>query len=148
MTPSNTLEEILNNIIVTFNSHNIRIILEYLYNPETSELTIGTDSEDTTETDAVKSPMKFAFWYVPVTKIQYYANLFKFLNIPESDFLKYHQVPFTKVTIPNVLVRRTLYVHSLIASTTPYNYLSHAGEFNTVPSKLYKWTSKSYTVRV
>jgi hypothetical protein len=143
ITPSNTLEEILNNIVVTFNSHNTRIVLEYLYNPETSELTIGTDSEDTTETDAVKSPMKFALGNIIDAKIPYYANLFKFLNIPESDFLKYHQVPFTKVTIPNVWDRRTLYVHSSIVNTTPYNYLGHAGEFYTVPSKLYKWTSKN-----
>jgi DNA modification methylase len=54
----------------------------------------------------------------------------------------------TSHTFDNVWDRRTLYIHSTIANTTPYNYLGHDNEFYQTPSKLYKWTSKSKTFRV
>jgi hypothetical protein len=77
----------------------------------------------------------------------FFPYLCQFFNMPDSN-IDYVKNWTTKMTFLNVWDRRTIFIHTSIANTTPYNYLGHDNEFYTTPSKLYKRTSKSKTFRV
>jgi hypothetical protein len=107
-----------------------------VYIPETSELIFECDPKYTFEFKKVENNGEGL------------ENWFKFLNVPISKMDNYVTKPTSMMKFQNVWNMKQLYVHSSIANTAPYNYLGHEDEFYQTPTKLYKWTSHSNTIRI
>jgi hypothetical protein len=146
VTAANNFEEIIDNIISTFNEKAGSDYLQYEYNTVTRQLRIWTTK---TDDNGLFGQYYYQFkFYKAAYKQEVYLNLCHLFNIP-IDRINLLQDKWMKdITFDNVWDRRNLYIHSSIANTTPYNYLGHDNEFYQTPSKLYKWTSKSKTCRV
>jgi hypothetical protein len=145
VTAANGLEEILDNLVTKVNNDIKDDFLKYVYNTETRQVKFWTDKVDTR--DALNHFYQFKFVHVGVSDLPRYQNLGRLLNFPVEK-LAYVQAPKSEFVFDNVWDRRNLFIHSSIANTTPYNYLGHDNEFYEIPSKLYKWTSKSKSFRV
>jgi hypothetical protein len=147
VTSSNNFEEIIDTIIASFNQKTGSQYLKYEYNSKTHQLKIWTDKEDNNGTEFHQYKYKFRF-INNTYKPEIYENIYHLFNIPKDNSNILPNTYVTELTFDNVWDRRTLYIHSSIAITTPYNYLGNDNEFYQTPSKLYKWTSKSKTCRV
>jgi hypothetical protein len=95
----------------------------------------------------MQCPPPFEFKYRIATGPLGLQNFNKILNTP-GNLIDSGNVFSSVKHFPNVWDRRQLYVHCSIANTAPCNYLGHDGEFYDQPTKLYKWTSKSSTIRI
>jgi hypothetical protein len=146
VTAANNFEEIIDNIISTFNGKLASTYLKYEYNAKTHHLRIWCDKTDDNDYFGIKQ--YYFKIYRLIYKQEVFQNIFHLLNIPldRKDLLPDQWYP--EINFDNIWDRRNLYIHSSIANTTPYNYLGHDNEFYQTPSKLYKWTSKSKTCRI
>jgi hypothetical protein len=131
-----SLEDIMEYIITEINQNTPELGAVFEYNSLTGELHIFCDNDYTFE----------------FTQNNGYDELFnnwlKVLNISSDEMDAYTDQAWNNITFKNVWNRRELYVHCSVANTAPCNYLGHSGEFYDTPTKLYKWTSKSSTIRI
>jgi hypothetical protein len=145
ITHLNSLEEIIDSIVSLVNANYKEEFLQYNYDVKTSRLEIYTNYKNNEQFFGIHN---LVFRITPVPGLdEIFGNLCQLLNLP-SDYKNKFQNWTQTMEFPHVWNRRTLYIHSTIANTTPYNYLAHDNEFYQTPSKLYKWTSKSKTFRV